>query len=171
MLRAVLDTNFWLATHVVVVTLGYASTFVAGLLAVIYIFLVVYADLLKTETAKRGGDQPRRGTCWRSARGNQTAVKSSSEWAKQRWARHWPKWLRHRVFATLFSFTGTCSAAFGRSVLGPVLGLDVKEKRRIADRALERHILHARWGGLVKERGLMNMACSATLSRVGPGLV
>ena len=31
MMRAVLDTNFWLATHVVTVTLGYASTFVAGL--------------------------------------------------------------------------------------------------------------------------------------------
>ncbi|HTG43243.1 MAG TPA: cytochrome C biogenesis protein, partial [Verrucomicrobiae bacterium] len=30
MLRAVLDTNFWLATHVVVITLGYASMFVAG---------------------------------------------------------------------------------------------------------------------------------------------
>ena len=29
MLRAVLDTNVWLATHVVVVNLGYASTFVA----------------------------------------------------------------------------------------------------------------------------------------------
>src|SRR3569623_950715 len=37
MLRAVLDTNFWLATHVVVVTLGYASTFVAGFLAVLYV--------------------------------------------------------------------------------------------------------------------------------------
>ena len=33
MMRAVLDTNFWLATHVVVVTFGYASTFVAGTLA------------------------------------------------------------------------------------------------------------------------------------------
>ena len=32
MMRAVLDTNFWLATHVVIVTLGYASTFVAGVL-------------------------------------------------------------------------------------------------------------------------------------------
>src|ERR1043166_4579771 len=37
MMRAVLDTNFWLATHVVVVTLGYASTFVAGFLALVYI--------------------------------------------------------------------------------------------------------------------------------------
>ena len=32
MMRAVLDTNFWLATHVVCVTIGYAATFVAGFL-------------------------------------------------------------------------------------------------------------------------------------------
>ena len=37
MMRAVLDTNFWLATHVVVVTLGYASTFLAGFLAIVYV--------------------------------------------------------------------------------------------------------------------------------------
>ena len=32
MMRAVLDTNFWLTTHVVTITLGYAATFVAGFL-------------------------------------------------------------------------------------------------------------------------------------------
>src|SRR6185436_10297569 len=37
MLRAVLDTNFWLATHVTTVTLGYAATFVAGFLALLYL--------------------------------------------------------------------------------------------------------------------------------------
>ena len=37
MMRAVLDTNFWLATHVVIITLGYASTFVAGFLAIIFV--------------------------------------------------------------------------------------------------------------------------------------
>ncbi len=37
-LQAVLDTQFWLSTHVVTVTLGYAATFVAGLLGVIYVF-------------------------------------------------------------------------------------------------------------------------------------
>ncbi len=36
-LQAVLDTQFWLATHVVCVTLGYATTFVAGLLGIIYV--------------------------------------------------------------------------------------------------------------------------------------
>ena len=30
MMQAVLDTNFWLATHVTCVTLGYTATFVAG---------------------------------------------------------------------------------------------------------------------------------------------
>ncbi len=36
-LQAVLDTQFWLSTHVVCVTLGYAATFVAGALGIIYI--------------------------------------------------------------------------------------------------------------------------------------
>ena len=37
-LEAVLDTNFWLATHVVCVTLGYATTVLAGLIG-IFLFL------------------------------------------------------------------------------------------------------------------------------------
>ena len=36
-LQAVLDTQFWLATHVVCVTLGYATTFVAGILGIVYV--------------------------------------------------------------------------------------------------------------------------------------
>lgn len=36
-LQAVLDTQFWLATHVVAVTLGYVATFVAGGLGIIYL--------------------------------------------------------------------------------------------------------------------------------------
>src|ERR1043166_8505554 len=46
MMRAVLDTNFWLATHVVVVTLGYASTFFAGALAILYIALGLFTPVL-----------------------------------------------------------------------------------------------------------------------------
>lgn len=37
MMRAVLDSNFWLATHVVCVTIGYSSTFLAGFIALLYI--------------------------------------------------------------------------------------------------------------------------------------
>ena len=49
MMRAVLDTNFWLATHVVAVTVGYASTFVAGFLAMIYILRGVFTKTLDAE--------------------------------------------------------------------------------------------------------------------------
>src|ERR1041385_3469192 len=58
MLRAVLDTNFWLATHVVVVTLGYASTFVAGLLAIIYIFLGLFTPILSQKLTQRSALAP-----------------------------------------------------------------------------------------------------------------
>ncbi len=37
MMRAVLDSNFWLATHVVTITIGYAGTFVAGTLGLAWI--------------------------------------------------------------------------------------------------------------------------------------
>jgi ABC-type transport system involved in cytochrome c biogenesis permease subunit len=38
-MQAVLDTQFWLATHVVCITLGYTATFVAGLLGVGFVVL------------------------------------------------------------------------------------------------------------------------------------
>jgi len=36
MMRAVLDSNFWLATHVVTITIGYSGTFLAGAIAIGY---------------------------------------------------------------------------------------------------------------------------------------
>jgi len=36
MMRAVLDSNFWLATHVVTITIGYSATFLAGAIAIGY---------------------------------------------------------------------------------------------------------------------------------------
>lgn len=41
-MQAVLDTTFWLATHVVCITLGYAATFLAGTLAIAYCFRTVF---------------------------------------------------------------------------------------------------------------------------------
>jgi ABC-type transport system involved in cytochrome c biogenesis permease subunit len=37
MMQAVLDTNFWLATHVTCVTLGYTATFVAGFIGILFV--------------------------------------------------------------------------------------------------------------------------------------
>jgi len=52
MLQAVLDTNFWLATHVVIITFGYSATFFAGFLAIMYIFLGFFTKLLTEERGK-----------------------------------------------------------------------------------------------------------------------
>ncbi len=37
MMRAVLDSNFWLATHVVTITIGYSATFLAGAIGILYL--------------------------------------------------------------------------------------------------------------------------------------
>ena len=36
-MQAVLDTRFWLATHVTTITLGYMATFMAGVAGIFYI--------------------------------------------------------------------------------------------------------------------------------------
>jgi ABC-type transport system involved in cytochrome c biogenesis permease subunit len=37
MMRAVLDSNFWLATHVVAITIGYSAAFLAGVLGIAWV--------------------------------------------------------------------------------------------------------------------------------------
>ncbi|MEI6890733.1 MAG: cytochrome c biogenesis protein CcsA [Pontiella sp.] len=49
-MRAVLDTRFWLATHVITVTLGYMGTFVAGTIGVFYIISGLFTRRLDVET-------------------------------------------------------------------------------------------------------------------------
>ena len=51
MLQAVLDTNIWLATHVVAITTGYSAMFLAGMLAIIYVVRGVFTRSLKKQTA------------------------------------------------------------------------------------------------------------------------
>ena len=46
MMVAVLDTNFWLATHVTTINLGYAATYVAGVMGIIYIVVGVFTPAL-----------------------------------------------------------------------------------------------------------------------------
>ena len=125
MLRAVLDTNLWLSTHVVVVTLGYASMFVAGLLAVIYIVRGFF-----TRTLTPG----RRQALARMVYGIV-------------------------CFATLFSFVGTIlGGIWADQSWGRFWGWDPKENGALLIVLWNAIILHARWGGMIKERGLMAMA-------------
>jgi ABC-type transport system involved in cytochrome c biogenesis permease subunit len=125
MMRAVLDTNFWLATHVVVVTLGYASTFVAGFLAMIYLLRGVFTRTL-TEVTRRSLTRMIYGIL---------------------------------CFATLFSFVGTVlGGIWADQSWGRFWGWDPKENGALIIVLWNALILHARWGGMVKERGLANMA-------------
>jgi ABC-type transport system involved in cytochrome c biogenesis permease subunit len=52
-MQAVLDTQFWLATHVVCITLGYATTFVAGAFALCYVLLGHLCNALSENDRKQ----------------------------------------------------------------------------------------------------------------------
>ncbi len=125
MMRAVLDSNFWLATHVVVVVLGYASTFLAGFLALIYIFRGLFTRTLDKATADALGRMVYGIVC----------------------------------FATLFSFVGTIlGGIWADQSWGRFWGWDPKENGAVLIVIWNAIILHARWGGLVRQRGLMCLA-------------
>lgn len=51
MMRAVLDSNFWLATHVIIITMGYSATYLAGFLAALYILRGCFTRSLDRTTA------------------------------------------------------------------------------------------------------------------------
>jgi ABC-type transport system involved in cytochrome c biogenesis permease subunit len=125
MMRAVLDTNFWLATHVVAVTVGYASTFVAGFLALIYIVRGFFTKTLDADTGKSLARMIYGIVC----------------------------------FATLFSFVGTVlGGIWADQSWGRFWGWDPKENGALIIVLWNALILHLRWGGIIRERGLVNCA-------------
>jgi ABC-type transport system involved in cytochrome c biogenesis permease subunit len=130
MMRAVLDTNFWLATHVVVVTLGYASTFVAGFLALIYIVRGVFTKTLDEATGKSLARMIYGIVC----------------------------------FATLFSFVGTVlGGIWADQSWGRFWGWDPKENGALIIVLWNALILHLRWGGMIRERGLVVCAIGGNI--------
>jgi len=143
MLRAVLDTNFWLATHVVVITLGYAATFAAGAVAMLYILLGVFTPLLSQPLRSAGGASPKT-----AAAGPATIGKALARMA-----------YGIVCFATLFSFVGTVlGGIWADQSWGRFWGWDPKENGALLIVLWNAVILHARWGGLVRDRGIMNLA-------------
>jgi len=125
MLRAVLDTNFWLATHVVMITLGYSAMFVAGFLATVYVIRGFFTTTLLPATAKALSRMVYGVIC----------------------------------FGTLFSFVGTIlGGIWADQSWGRFWGWDPKENGALLIVIWCAIVLHARWGGLIRERGLMAMA-------------
>ena len=127
-LQAVLDTNFWLATHVVVIVLGYAATFLAGILGAVYV-----VGGLFTPALNRG-------------RGDTAKVLARMVYGIL-------------CFALLFSFIGTVlGGIWADQSWGRFWGWDPKENGAALIVLWNAIVLHCRWGGIVRERGLMNLA-------------
>ncbi len=133
MLVAVLDTNFWLATHVTTVTLGYTATLVAGAIALIYIIRGVFTTSLDDATAKSLGQMMYGVIC----------------------------------FATLLSFVGTVLGGIWADYSwGRFWGWDPKENGAVLIVIWNALILHARWGGMVKVRGMAVLALFGSMVTV-----
>ena len=88
MMRAVLDSNFWLATHVVVIVMGYGSTYLAGVLAIIYIFRGVLTRTLTPETADALARMVYGIVCFATLFSLVGTVLGGI-WADQSWGRFW----------------------------------------------------------------------------------
>ena len=87
-LQAVLDTQFWLATHVVCITLGYATTFLAGALGVLYVFL---AHLLRVldDDERRQLTRMIHGTLCFAIFFSFVGTVLGGLWADDSWGRFW----------------------------------------------------------------------------------
>jgi ABC-type transport system involved in cytochrome c biogenesis permease subunit len=131
-LQAVLDTQFWLATHVTCITFGYSTTLLAAMLGALY---VVRGVLTPSLTPAVGRDLTRMiyGTL---------------------------------CFSIFFSFVGTVlGGLWADDSWGRFWGWDPKENGALMIVLWNALILHARWGKMIKDRGL------AVLSILGAGVV
>ena len=125
MMRAVLDSNFWLATHVVSITIGYSGTFLAGAIAIGYTLRKQLAKTIDAETSRALTSMAYGVVC----------------------------------FALLFSFVGTVlGGIWADQSWGRFWGWDPKENGALLIVLWNAIILHARWGGYARERGIMTMA-------------
>ncbi|MEI6072156.1 MAG: cytochrome c biogenesis protein CcsA [Verrucomicrobiae bacterium] len=88
MLQAVLDTNIWLATHVVTITIGYSAMFLAGMLAVIYVVRGVFTRSLTKESAQSLTRMTYGVICFATLFSFVGTVLGGI-WADQSWGRFW----------------------------------------------------------------------------------
>ena len=124
-MQAVLDTQFWLTTHVVCISLGYAATFVAGALGVFYVIIAHLANQL---------DHKQRQSLLRMTYGT-------------------------LCFAAFFSFIGTVlGGLWADDSWGRFWGWDPKENGALMIVIWNALVLHARWGGMVRQRGMAVLA-------------
>jgi ABC-type transport system involved in cytochrome c biogenesis permease subunit len=88
MMRAVLDSNFWLATHVVTITIGYSGTFLAGAIAIGYTLRKHIASTMDVETERALVDMAYGIICF-ALFFSFVGTVLGGIWADQSWGRFW----------------------------------------------------------------------------------
>jgi ABC-type transport system involved in cytochrome c biogenesis permease subunit len=129
-MQAVLDTQFWLATHVVCITLGYATTFIAGAFGICYILLAHVFPVLQENERRQLTRMIYGSVC----------------------------------FAIFFSFVGTVlGGLWADDSWGRFWGWDPKENGALIIVLYNALVLHARFGGMVKGRGLATLVIGGNI--------
>ncbi|RAP33653.1 cytochrome C assembly protein [Candidatus Marinamargulisbacteria bacterium SCGC AAA071-K20] len=88
MMQAVLDSNFWLSTHVVTITIGYSGTYLAGFLGIVYIFKDKFSAVINDETQKELVKMTFGVVCF-SLFFSFVGTVLGGIWADQSWGRFW----------------------------------------------------------------------------------
>jgi ABC-type transport system involved in cytochrome c biogenesis permease subunit len=128
-LVAVLDTQFWLATHVICITLGYTATFLAGTLGFMYVVNNFFYPMSKE----------RRKIFYTLTYGIV-------------------------CFALFLSFVGTVlGGLWADDSWGRFWGWDPKENGALMIVLWNALVLHARWCGMVRERGFAVLAIGGNI--------
>lgn len=141
MMRAVLDSNFWLATHVVTVTIGYSTTFLAGFLGIAYVVHYLLSQFFPSQENN----------------GKLTKILHSSK-------KQVEKTLGSMIFgitcfSLFFSLVGTVlGGIWADQSWGRFWGWDAKENGALLIVIWNAIILHARWAGIAKIRGISCLA-------------
>ena len=128
MMRAVLDSNFWLATHVVIITIGYSTTFLAGFLGIAYVFYHLKSAVFRKPEGK---------------------LKKTLE----------SMIFGITCFSLLFSLVGTVlGGIWADQSWGRFWGWDAKENGALLIVIWNALLLHARFSGIARTRGLAAIA-------------
>lgn len=206
MMQAVLDSNFWLATHVTAVTIGYSATFMAGCLAILFIAVGIHIQCLSQNRHKVLFTMLFTGVVGVLALATVIAISQDQVMAVLQGFIEHDTWFLIRnvilmpgyvllfltmfigvvylltflpwrpkiselenslgkmiygtvAFALLFSFVGTVlGGIWADQSWGRFWGWDPKENGAVLIVLMNALILHARWAGMVKTRGMAVLA-------------
>ncbi len=185
-MQAVLDTNFWLATHVTMVTLGYAATFVAGALGLVFVIFQLFMVVRRFLDGAR--DIPTKVITFTLGlpifvilqlaqairpllHETDLAIPSNGSELTQQFRldqdmiRIFGRAIYGIVcFATFLSFVGTVlGGIWADQSWGRFWGWDPKENGALIIVIWNALILHARWCGLVQSRGMAALALGGNI--------